>query len=328
MSLALESGHLFSGEIVGGSYAGPVGDVVFDTSLSGITELITDPVYAGQALVLTLPLVGNCGVSFSDFQSGKPQVSALIVSEISEVASNFRSEASFLAVLERFGIPAVTGVDTRSLVRLLRGLGPVRGVIVPKGGSAASFEAPPPRYAGERRVYPAQSPSAPVVTVPDTGMRRGLARRLNELGVTVSVYPYDDPSMFEEETNGWLLPDGAGDPTGYDLAFVRRIIDTGRPVLAAGLGHLLLALANGARIARLPLGHRGANIPVRDSVTGRVAITSQSHGYVVTPTPGAAVSHVNVNDGTTEGLRWRENMLSVQFRPDDSLLTAFAAMLR
>ncbi len=327
-SLALESGQKFEGELLGGSAFGPVGDVVFDTSMTGITELITDPVYAGQALVLTNPLIGNCGVSFSDFNSGKPQISALIVSELSEIESNFRSETSLKAVLERFGIPAIAGVDTRSLVRLLRGLGSVRGALVPKGENVASFDTPPPQYIGERCAHPADGTVVFRVAVPDTGVRRGLARQLNTHGITVSVFPYDDPSIFGEDPDGWLLPDGPGDPAVYDLAVIRKIMDTRKPILATGLGHLLLAAANGAKVVRLPLGHRGSNIPVRDLATGKVAITSQTHGDAVTEAPENVISHVNVNDETVEGLRWRENILSVQFRPDDDTISDFIAILR
>lgn len=327
-SLALESGQKFEGELLGGSAFGPVGDVVFDTSMTGITELITDPVYAGQALVLTNPLIGNCGVSFSDFNSDKPQISALIVSELSEIESNFRSEISLKAVLERFGIPAIAGVDTRSLVRLLRGLGSVRGALVPKGENVTSFDTPPPQYIGERRVHPADGTVIFRVAVPDTGLRRGLARQLNTRGVTVSVFPYDDTSIFGENPDGWLLPDGPGDPAAYNLAVIRKIMDTRKPILATGLGHLLLASANGAKVVRLPLGHRGSNIPVRDLATGKVTVTSQAHGHVVENAPKDAVTHVNVNDGSVEGLRWRDNVFSAQYRPEEETINAFIAMLR
>ncbi len=320
--LALESGQRFLGELSTGY--GAVGDVVFDTSMTGITELITDPVYAGQALILTCPLIGNCGVSFSDFSSDKPQVSALIVSELSEIESNFRSEESLKAVLERFGVPVITGVDTRSLVRLLRGTGPVRGALVPEGGEV-SFEAPPPQYAGERRKYSAGSL---VVAVPDTGLRRDIVKRLNVRGVTVSVFPFGDPAIFKQEPDAWLLSDGPGDPMGYDLAVIKKILDTNKPVFGTGLGHLLLAAANGARIGRLTPGHRGANIPVRDLATGKVTVTSQTHGCVVEDAPDEAVTHVNVNDGSVEGLRWRENVFSAQYRPEEETINAFIAMLR
>lgn len=322
-TLALESGQTFTGELLTGGY-GPIGGIVFDTTMTGITELITDPVYTGQALVLTNPLIGNCGVSFEDFQSERPQISALIVSEISKTASNFRSDSPFSAVLERHKLPAIAGVDTRSLVRLLRGLGSVRGCIV-KPGESPSFGAPPPRYKAERRVCPAISQRARV-NVPDTGVCKNLIEALNGLGVTVALYPYGEPGLFEDPADGYLLPDGP--PSDYDLSVIRRIIDSRKPVLAVGLGHTLLASANGASLTELVPGHRGSNIPVRDLATGAVSITSQAHSAVVSGAPKEMISHVNVNDGTIEGLIWREDILSVQFRPDEAVLNAFIRKLR
>ena len=325
-TLTLDSGQVFEGISVGGQIAGPIRDIVFNTSMTGVTELLTDPSSMGQALVLTYPLIGNCGVSYQDFQSEKPQVAALIVSELSETDSNFRSEDSLKAVLERFGIPVITGIDTRSLVRLLRDGKSPRTVSVSVGGNGpASRPLSSPRYQGARKSLKAEGAA---VAVPDTGLRNDLARALVSRGVSLEIFPYGEE--IGGTYDGYLLPGGPGDPAEYDLTVVRHILQTGKPILATGLGHQLLALANGGTTVPLPYGHRGANIPVRDLATGKVAVTDQNHGYAVDPdsVDKASISHVNVNDGTVEGLRRREDVLSVQFRPDKEIIGEFVEILK
>jgi carbamoyl-phosphate synthase small subunit len=295
--------------------------IVFNTSMTGVTELITDPASAGQIVVLTYPMIGNPGVCYEDFQSERPQIAALVVSELSEIPSNFRSEESLKAVLERFGIPVFTGVDTRSLVRLLRdGLDVTDRLCLPE---------PPkqPRYQSKRRTVSADKPIA-TAAVPDTGMRRDLERALLNLGVSLEVFPYGE--IPDGDFDGFLLPDGPGDPSEYDIEPIRRIIRQGKPVFAVGLGHQLLALANGCKTVPLSPGHRGMNIPVRDCKTGNVLITTQNHGYCVSDTSAdpSLVSHISVNDGTVEGLRWREDVFSVQFKPEPEHIRAFVNLLK
>ncbi|MDR0325502.1 MAG: carbamoyl phosphate synthase small subunit [Oscillospiraceae bacterium] len=321
-TLELESGHVFEGFC--GKAGGFIRDIVFNTSMNGVTELLTDPSSLGQALVLTYPMIGNCGVSFEDFQSEKPQIAALIVSEMSEIASNFRSEESLKAVLERFEIPVIAGVDTRSLVRLLRS-GKAQRARISLGGAEA-LEAPKAMYPGERRSIRAEG--AAVIAVPDTGLRKDLAQALASLGVSLEIFPYG--SAMDGQFDGYLLPGGPGNPAEYDLSVVKHILQTQKPVLAAGLGHQLLALANGGKAVPLSPGHRGANIPVRDTATGKAFITGQNHGYAVdtNSVDKAKISHVNVNDGTVEGLRWREDILSVQFQPEMEMLSEFVEMLK
>jgi carbamoyl-phosphate synthase small subunit len=271
-------------------------------------------------------LIGNSGVCFGDFQSAKPQIAALIVSQLSEMESNFRSEASLKAVLERERIPLITGVDTRSMVRLLRGKGPQAVTITVNGEQITDNNEAPPRYLGERRSVKADNQIA-TLAVPDTGLRRDLERTLVSLGVSMEIFPHGE--AIAGNFDGYLLPGGPGNPAEYDLAIVKEIIKTGKPVFAVGLGHQLLALAQGAKTCCLSPGHRGQNIPVRDLKTGKAFITTQNHGYAVdAASKDLPVSYVNVNDGTVEGVRWRDNIISVQFKPELEIITEFVGMVR
>jgi carbamoyl-phosphate synthase small subunit len=319
-----EGGQVFEG-VCGFGQSGTY-EIVFNTSMSGTTEVITDPASAGQALLLSYPLIGSSGVCYEDYQSAKPQVAALIVSQLSEMESNFRSETSLKAVLEREGIPLIAGVDTRSMVRLLRGKGPQTISITIGGKEPGPIDSSPIRYQGERRSVKADTPVA-TVAVPDTGLRRDLERALVSLGVSLEIFPQGD--ALSGEYDGYLIPGGPGDPAGYDLTGVKDILKTGKPIFAVGLGHQLLALAQGAKTRRLSPGHRGQNVPVRDEKTGKAFITTQNHGYAVDSIPnGVPASHVNVNDGTVEGIRWSENIISVQFSPDLELVCEFVNMLK
>ncbi|MCL2004198.1 MAG: carbamoyl phosphate synthase small subunit [Oscillospiraceae bacterium] len=328
--IELTGGQVFEGAALCGRPGGFTADIVFNTSMTGITEILTDPASLGQALVLTYPMIGNSGVSFEDFQSDAPQVAALIVSELSELESNFRSDDSLKAVLERSGIPIIAGVDTRSVVRLLRGSGghgPARAAVtVGDGGLTAQAVPVQPRYQGKRRSVTADKPVA-TLAVLDTGLRSGLAAAFAARGVSLEVFPYG--SAPEGAFDGYLLPSGPGDPAGYDLAPVRDVLQTGKPVFAEGLGHQLLALAHGAKTYPLSPGHRGANIPVYSHKTNLSVITLQNHGYAVDADSVAKdkISHVNVNDGSVEGLCWREDILSVQFQPDAEVIAEFISYL-
>lgn len=303
-------------------------NIVFNTSMTGFTEIITDPASAGQVLVLTYPMIGNCGVSSDDFQSAKPQIAALVVSELSEIESNFRSEDSLKAVLERFGIPVISGVDTRSIVRLLRqpgGESPEAAAVL--AGISEQNPLSKPFYQGERRSVKADKPFA-VFAVLDTGMRNDLAGMFTSLGVSLEIFPYG--SAPEGVFDGYILPGGPGDPADYDLAPVEAVLKTNKPIFAAGLGHQLLALANGAKTIPVTPGHRGANIPVYSKKTNKSSITLQNHGYAVDAgsIDGAKISHVNVNDGTVEGIRWRGDAVSVQFQPDIDEIQEFIDLIR
>jgi carbamoyl-phosphate synthase small subunit len=300
--------------------------IVFNTSMTGTTEIITDPASMGQILVLTYPMIGNSGVSFDDFQSDKPQIAALVVSQLSEIESNFRSEDSLKAVLERFGIPVIEGVDTRSIVRFLRS-GDAEKAFETFGGNDGNL--PPAnaqsRYTATRRSVKADNPIA-MLAVLDTGMRRDLSSAFVSSGISLEVFPYG--SFPDGEFDGYLLPGGPGDPGEYDLTPVKNALQSGKPIFAAGLGHQLLALANGAKAVSLSPGHRGANIPVYGKKTNKSVITLQNHGYTVEGIDEELISHVNVNDGTVEGICWRDNIISVQFQPDLEIIEEFREILR
>lgn len=301
-------------------------EIVFNTSMSGTTEIITDPVNAGQVLLLTYPLIGNSGVCAEDFQSDKPQIAALIISHLSEIESNFRSEGSLKDLLQRHNIPIITGIDTRSIARILSGRGAQTVSVTIDGKEPPRPSEAPLRYKGERRTVKADKPIA-TVAVPDTGLRRDLQREFISLGISLEIFPQGE--VIPGKYDGYLLPSGPGDPAGYDLSAVKSVLETGKPVFAVGLGHQLLALAHGAKTERLSHSHRGQNIPVRNLKTGAAVITTQNHGYAVDKIIGdPPVSHVNVNDGTVEGIRWRENIISVQFKPEPEIISEFVNLLK
>jgi len=332
--LIMENGAVFEGQSPH-PVAERICETVFHTAMAGFTEILTDPRSMGQALVLSYPLIGNVGICQKDYESGRLQAGALIVSELSEIFSNFRADASFEPVLKDEDIPCITGVDTRSLVRLLREEGPMRALITtnpeyaasPKGALAQiaawqpSCELPCFGRAGKT---PGPDKGKTIALV-DTGARNSTVEALTRRGARVKIYAPDTPvgRILAEGPGGLLLAEGPGDPNGYPalIEIAKAFMDSSLPLMALGLGHQLLALANGARVIKLPCGHRGANIPVRDQQAGTTAITSQNHGYAVQEEsldPAiCTVSHRNVNDGTVEGLQYsRRNTISLQFAPD------------
>jgi carbamoyl-phosphate synthase small subunit len=327
-AIRLNDGQIFEGSVACEKAGELTGNIVFNTSMTGFTEIITDPASQDQILVFTYPMIGNSGVSFEDFQSDTPKIAALIVSELSEIESNFRSEDSLRAVLERNDIPLITGVDTRSLVRLLRsGNGLTQASILLNGGGQTIFPPDGAHSKSIRRSVKADKPSA-TAAVLDTGLRRDLERALVSGGISLEIFPCG--AGIDGDFDCYLLPGGPGDPSGYDLTPVRDILKTGKPIFAAGLGHQLLALANGAKTLLLSPGHRGSNIPVYCKKTGKSVITLQNHGYTVDrdSVSEETVSHFNVNDGTVEGLRWREDVISVQFQPDCGIIREFIDIVK
>ena len=313
-------------------------EVVFTTNLSGYQEVFTDPSFAGQIVVMTAPMIGNCGTNAEDVESERPMVAGVVVREMSRLASSWRSTGALDGWLEGRGIPVVSEVDTRRLTRHIREKGAMRGVMA--CGDAPSDEA--------RRILMA-SPSmegldlASTVTCKawetvgpddarfkvvayDYGMKRNIVRLLVSAGCQVTVVPADTPAgkVLERKPDGVFLSNGPGDPEGvpYLIESVRGLL--GRvPIFGICLGHQILGLAAGGRTYKLPFGHHGANHPVKDLATGRVEITSQNHGFAVDPTSVAALgwepTHTNLNDGTCEGLRHREwPVFSVQYHPEAS----------
>jgi carbamoyl-phosphate synthase small subunit len=345
--LALADGRVFEGEALG-ARGEAVGEVVFNTAMIGYQEVLTDPSYKGQIVCMTYPHIGNTGVNEEDPESGRPWPEGFVVREASPVASSWRATATLDQYLRRHGIVGIQGIDTRALTRHLRDRGAQEGVIAtgdhdPKSlvvkakaspglvgrdlVKEVSCQAP---YEWRESVWrlgqghTAAPPARFHVVAYDSGIKRNILRQLAVHGCRVTVVPAFTPAdeVLALEPDGLFLANGPGDPEGvpYLAESVRRLVER-LPTFGICLGQQILALALGARTFKLPFGHHGANHPVKDLATGRVEITSQNHGFAVDPDSGAAtgfeVTHVNLNDGTCEGMRHRSlPVFSVQYHPE------------
>jgi carbamoyl-phosphate synthase small subunit len=334
----LEDGTWFAG-----SSPRPVepafGEVVFTTNLTGYQETFTDPSYMGQIVVMTAPMIGNYGVNEEDMESPHPQVSGVVVRELSRHSSSWRATRSLDDWLATAGIPIVEGVDTRRLTRHLRERGAMRGVIAegvkPSQELSIRLLASPSMegldLASRATVSRTHTEGAgPHVVAYDFGMKRNIIRMLVGAGCRVTVVPAATPAAAVRELNpdGLFLSNGPGDPAavGYALETIRELSGAGLPTFGICLGHQLVGLAYGGTTAKLPYGHRGGNHPVRDLRTDHVLITTQNHGFAVvgddSGVPGAPaleVTHINLNDGTIEGIRHRElPLFAVQYHPEAS----------
>lgn len=327
--LILDNGQVFEGEQFG-SDREAICEIVFNTSMTGYTELLTDPSYSGQGVVMTYPLIGNYGVCHEDFESRRPSISALIVRELSRTPSNFRSEMTLHDYLLENDVIGLQGVDTRALTKILREQGTMKGLVTTslahryrlKYGREVNwvYEV----SCKEKRVY--EGPGKRVALM-DFGAKENIIRSLSRRGCQVTVYPCAATAeeILGDRPDGIMLSNGPGDPKqcGDIIPQVRRLYESGCPVFAICLGHQLMALATGADTFKLKYGHRGANHPVKDLRTGRCFMTSQNHGYAVEAAsvdPAIAdVSFRNLNDGTVEGISYRnQTVRTVQFHPEAS----------
>ena len=330
--LILEDGHVFTGRSIG-STREAVSEIVFNTSMTGYLEVLTDPSYAGQAVVMTYPLIGNYGICYEDMESKRPWPDGYIVRELSRMPSNFRSQGTIQEFLEKNEIPGICGIDTRALTQLLREKGTMNGMItrredfdleeiLPKLKAYSPTGVVMATTCKEREVLPGDGYK---VALLDLGAKKNIGDSLHKRGCEVTIYPADTKAedILAANPDGIMLSNGPGDPKECTeiIKEIKKLYDSNVPIFAICLGHQLMALANGLDTHKMKYGHRGGNHPVKDLKTGRVYITSQNHGYVVDTDkldPKVAVpAFVNVNDGTNEGLSYTgKNIFTVQYHPE------------
>jgi carbamoyl-phosphate synthase small subunit len=332
--LILEDGTKFCGTSIGAEKE-VTSEIVFNTSMTGYLEVLTDPSYAGQAVVMTYPLIGNYGICYSDRESRRSWVDGYIVRELCRTPSNFRSEDTIQNFLMEQGIPGIAGIDTRALTKILREKGTMNGLITTKEYADVSALLPRIRAYSPTKVVEKVTCKEPVtlagegfkVALFDFGEKNQIARSLNKRGCDVTIYPAHTTAaeILAAKPDGIMLSNGPGDPSECTeiIEEMRRLYETDIPIFAICLGHQLMALASGAKTYKLKYGHRGGNHPVKDLETGRVYISSQNHGYVVDTDsldPSVAVPlFENVNDKTNEGLSYTgKNIFTVQFHPEAS----------
>ena len=318
--LVLEDGEVFTGESVGAP-AFAFGEAVFTTAMTGYQEVVTDPSYAGQLVCFTAPMVGNYGVAPARSESAVVHARGVLMREA--------RGPEWTDWLHDHGIPALSSIDTRSLVLHLRDCGSMRAGLVTNGADVEetlrAVRAQPTMNGqalvaavSTRRPYRASQIGEAELAVVDYGVKRAIVRRLARAGARVTVFPHDVDANTLAAFDGVLLSNGPGDPgpLAAEVATIRELL--GRvPVLGICLGHQLLALATGLTTFKLPFGHRGANHPVLERATGRVLVTSQNHGFAVAPTADRAATHESLYDGTVEGLAYPElRARSVQFHPE------------
>ena len=320
--LILEDGTVFAGESIG-STREVISEIVFNTSMTG---------YAGQAVVMTYPLIGNYGIT-PDMESERPWVDGYIVRELSRIPSNFRCEGTIQDFLKEHDIPGICGIDTRALTKILRDKGTMNGMIttnedydldeiLPRLAAYTTGDVVSKVTCAAPKVLPGDGKR---VALLDLGAKRNIAKSLNDRGCEVTIYPADTPAetILAGNPDGIMLSNGPGDPKECTevIKEIKKLYDSDVPIFAICLGHQLMALATGADTHKMKYGHRGGNHPVKDLSTGRVYISSQNHGYVVDVDkldPSIATpAFVNVNDGTNEGLKYTgKNIFTVQFHPE------------
>jgi carbamoyl-phosphate synthase small subunit len=347
--LALEDGTVFEGKSFG-AYQDKLGEVVFNTAITGYQEIFTDPSYSGQIVVLTNPQIGNYGANTEDLEAARPYIEGLIVREFSSIASNWRSQENAEQFLAENGVPVAAEIDTRALVRHLRTRGVMRGILAVGDGDRAELIERARRspsmtgldlatrvstsasYAWDKPVercspsepVPAQVPPWCHVVAYDYGIKRNILRRLVQVGARVTVVPAltSAEDVLALKPDGVFLSNGPGDPEPlqYQAEQVRKLIGK-KPVFGICLGHQILGLALGGKTYKLKFGHRGANHPVLNQVTQKVEITSHNHGFAVDPDSlnqsEVELTHINLNDQTLEGFRHRrEPVFCVQYHPE------------
>ena len=350
-ALVLENGRVFKGEGFG-ARSESIGEVVFNTSLTGYQEIVSDPSYAGQIVVMTATQIGNVGTNAEDLEAKRVVCAGLAIRELSPLTASWRSEASLPSWLVKSAIPGIEGIDTRALTRVLRDEGAMRGAITPHVAEIDAVLArvrAAPKMDGQdlvpgvtcsaiyewtepswRAVDDGRAIATPAiefhVVAYDFGMKENILRQLRDLGAKVTVVPASTPARQALALNpdGFFLSNGPGDPAAvtYGVTATKELIASGKPVFGICLGHQILGLALGGQTQKLAFGHHGGNHPVLDKTTGKVEITSQNHGFVVdveSLPSGVAITHENLFDHSNEGIEVvGKPIFSVQYHPEAS----------
>jgi carbamoyl-phosphate synthase small subunit len=350
-ALVLENGNVYRGEGFG-AHVESIGEVVFNTAITGYQEIISDPSYCGQIVVMTATQIGNVGVNPLDVEARRVACAGFAIRELSPIPASWRAEAELPGWLDTSGVPGIDGIDTRSLTRCLRDGGAMRGAITPHvddiAGVLARVRASPKmdgldlvprvtcaeRYEWSEPTWRAADDARAVAPPPithhvvayDFGMKENILRQLRAVGCRVTVVPASTPARtaLDLGADGFFLSNGPGDPAvvSYGIAAARELCASGKPVFGICLGHQILGLALGGRTQKLSFGHHGANHPVLDRTTGKVEITSQNHGFVVDPASlpsGVQLTHENLFDHSNEGIAVEgKPIFSVQYHPEAS----------
>ncbi|HHD2751812.1 TPA: carbamoyl phosphate synthase small subunit [Clostridium perfringens] len=325
--LILENGVIFEGKAFG-YLKECVGEVVFNTGMTGYQEVLTDPSYYGQIVTMTYPLIGNYGINLEDLESKEPKVRGFIVREKCQYPNNFRCELELETYLAQNKILGLDGIDTRALTKILRNNGTMKGIIVLDNSNLEDVKEKLEAFSNKDAVSIVStnekyeiSGEGKKVAIIDFGIKQNIIRNFVKRGCNVTVFPYDFKAEEVLEINPDLvfLSNGPGDPEdmGEAVNEIKKIVGK-KPIVGICLGHQLLALTLGGETKKLKFGHRGCNHPVKDLINNRVHITSQNHGYYVATLPeNMEITHVSMNDGTVEGMKHKElPIFSVQFHPE------------
>lgn len=332
--LVLENGEIFEGERIGLTTVDTACEVVFNTSMVGYLETLTDPAYCGQGIVMTYPLIGNYGVMLEDLESEKVWVKAVFIHELAEFESNFRKKDNLNKFLRDYKVPGLTNINTRKLTRMLREEGTMRGYVTSSIDNMDEIMRKIKEY-NMKNVVKEVTVKQPVsygksnekqIVLMDYGFKHEIVNAFLKRNIGVTVCPSTMPldGILDLKPDGILLSNGPGNPEDAveEIAIIKELSKTNFPILGIGLGHQLMALAQGFKIGKLKYGHRGANHPVKELQTGKVHITNQNHGYYVVAgsvNPEIAeVSHTSLNDNTVDGIRYKnKNIATVQFYPNE-----------
>ncbi len=338
--LVLENGDVFEGERIG-YIKDTICEVVFNTSMAGYTEIFTDPSYCGQGMCLTYPLIGNYGIMPEDYESKKMWMSAIFIHELAPLPSNFRCEKTLNEFLVENEVPGLTKINTRKLTKVLRNAGTMKGMLT---DDIKNIDAIIEKIRNEKIIglvdkvtcnetytvrdcrgehCSSDDPQKFKIALMDYGAKENIIRCLVKRNCTVTVFPASTTDINVDEFDGIMLSNGPGNPEDCEVEIetIKKLYNSNKPIFGICLGHQLMGLATGAKTAKLKYGHRGPNHPVKDLETGRVYITSQNHGYYIVEdsinSEIAEVSHINLNDGTVEGLKYKnKNIMTVQFHPE------------